>query len=67
MDSAFVLNPEKKDEFLEQNNDKFKQTMDKYKRHVLSKPIDVDEFNSNKVSDEFLESCHSAGKIFKQK
>lgn len=32
----------------------------------LPNKIDIEIFNKNKVSKEFLESCEKAGKLFKQ-
>lgn len=32
----------------------------------LPNKIDIETFNKNKVSKEFLESCEKAGKLFKQ-
>jgi hypothetical protein len=66
-DSAFVLNPQKADEFLNGNNENFKKTMDRYRKHnknILSSPINPREYNSHLVSDEFLDSCNKAGRLF---
>ena len=32
----------------------------------LPNKIDIETFNKNKVSKEFLESCEKAGRLFKQ-
>ena len=32
----------------------------------LSPPIDIETFNKQKVSEDFIKSCKMAGKLFKQ-
>jgi hypothetical protein len=33
-------------------------------QNILSPPVNIDEYNSHLVSDEFLNSCAKAGRLF---
>jgi hypothetical protein len=65
---TFILSSQEADKFLNQNNENFKKTMDRYRKHnknILSSPINPREYNSHLVSDEFLDSCKKTGRLFK--
>jgi hypothetical protein len=65
---AFILSSQKVDRFLNQDNENFKKAMDRYRKHnknILSSPINPREYNSHLVSNEFLDFCNKAGRLFK--
>jgi hypothetical protein len=66
---AFVLSPQKADEFLKQDNENFKKAMDRFEKHnktILSPPVNHNVYNSHLVSDDFLDYYTKAGRLFKK-
>jgi hypothetical protein len=64
---AFILSSQGADIFLNGDNENFKKAMDRYRKHnknILSSTINPREYNSHLVSDEFLDSCNKAGRLF---